>query len=521
MQLLDMLQQSKSLFLNGRIQQSLIIVNRILASNEKNYEAIELAFKISLKMQDFIKSENYFSAMELVLDNKKILLLKIEMLEAQEEYFKALDYIEIYLLQNPDDLNFQYKYGLNSVKAGKIHQAENTFLSCKQKHFNNEFLLLNLGHIYKAKAESKESASYYHQFIKALPNQCGVGYWSLADLKDYTFNDDDKYVMEQLISSPEIAIGNFILLQFAIARVYEQRKEYNASFIAMKKANESLKKYRPFRADLFSSLITSTISTIKKQNNISLVHKGYMPIFIVGMPRSGTTLVEQILAAHSRVESTDELQYIERIALMLEKSGGYAKRLMNLGSDEKQKLAIQYIEQIQQYFTKEQAITIDKNPNNYLHIGLIKTLFPNAKIINIIRSPLDNALSVYKQYFSFGHEYSYDLKSIALYWQGYLSLMDHWKIQFGNEILQLSYEELTKNPEKEINKILSYCNLTFEEQCLNFHLSDRVVLTPSVSQVKQPMNQKSINSWEKYQGNIESFIPIFEEIKIKANKLLS
>jgi hypothetical protein len=252
----------------------------------------------------------------------------------------------------------------------------------------------------------------------------------------------------------------------------------------------------------------------------ALACENFKPIFIVGMPRSGTTLVEQILASHSTVAATDELQYIERIGLELEKSGGYVNQLNVMTDEQRHSFSESYLNQVQQYFDEYQAIVIDKNPNNFLHIGLIKTLFPNAKIINVIRNPLDNGLSVFKQYFSRGHEYSYSLDNIISYWQGYLSLMRHWTKLYGQDIYHLSYEGLTQNPEEEIRELLDYCDLAFEAECLSFYKSDRVVLTPSVSQVKQPINKRSVNSWKKYEQSITALLPRFNKIIEQAKALL-
>ena len=147
-------------------------------------------------------------------------------------------------------------------------------------------------------------------------------------------------------------------------------------------------------------------------------------------------------------------------------------------------------------------------------------LFPNAKIINVIRNPLDNGLSVFKQYFSRGHEYSYSIKGIIKYWQGYLMLMRHWRKLFGQDIYHLGYEKLTQDPEAQIRQLLDYCQLTFEKECLSFYKSDRVVLTPSVSQVKQPINNRSVNSWKKYEDNITEHLSEFEGIVAQAQALL-
>jgi len=517
----QLLAQCEALLAKRQIDEAQRLVLNILENAPHEIQALEIAFKISLLTQNFIKSEDYLAKLHNQLqDDKKYQRFVISLLEAKEEHFKVIKAIDNYFQKYGDNTELLYKKALHCMSAGKILQAEKTFLECQQKKLDNAFILLNLGHVYKAKGDSLQASIYYKQFIKESPKQCGNGYWSLADLKDFIFNDEDRNAMLDILQQADLTIGNMALMLFAIARVHEQGNAFELSFAAMNKANSIIDKYRPFRAEAFSGFVKSMIDGVTKSKNNFKKNKNFSPIFIVGMPRSGTTLVEQIIASHSKVESTDELQYIERIGLELEKSGGYVKQLRDIDEQQCQYLSSQYIDQVQQYFEHNQSIIIDKNPNNYLHIGLIKTLFPHAKIINVVRNPLDNAMSVFKQYFSNGHEYAYSLRGIGFYWQGYLSLMSHWENEYGDGLYHLSYESLTENSEDEIRKLLAYCQLDFEPQCLTFYRSKRIVLTPSVSQVRQPIHNGSVNSWKKYEPFIASELPLFKQIIAKTNELL-
>jgi len=243
----------------------------------------------------------------------------------------------------------------------------------------------------------------------------------------------------------------------------------------------------------------------------------FEPIIIVGMPRTGSTLIEQILSAHSKVEATDELMLMSDIAISLEHAGGYATRLRRLQADKVSELVARYL-RLSEIFRPEQKIQfIDKNPNNFLHIGLIKRLFPSAKIINVIRDPLDNALSVYKQFFAEGHEYSYSIPGIIFYWQGYLTLMKHWDAVFPGQIYHLDYEALVKTPEPQIRQLLAYCGLAAEPLCFTPHLSERPVLTPSAAQVRNPISAKSLGSGLQYKQQVLAHLPQIAAIKHQAN----
>lgn len=445
-----------------------------------------------------------------------LLELKVDVLEKQEAHFELLPVLTTLISLQPEQQHWRYKKALVATKAGKIELAERLFAQCDATRF--PFLALNLGHIYKAKGLSANAAECYLAFIADNAEQVGVGYWSLADLKDFTFTKQLIAQMELLLENEKLSIGNQALLQFALGRAYEQAKNFALSFERMAKANQIMAQYRPFHRELFVQLIRNQVGCSQLPNRTS--NEKVTPIFIVGMPRSGTTLTEQILSAHSLVESTDELPFIERIALSLEGPLGYAKNLSGLEEPQLTSLAESYLQQVDHYFERTPKYFIDKNPNNFLHIGLIKSLFPNAKIINVVRSPLDNAMGVYKQYFSAGHNYSYSLADIAFYWQGYLTLMQHWSALYGDDIYHLSYEGLVKENQYEITQLLNYCGLEIEPECFTFYKSKRAVLTPSVSQVRQPINNKAVGSWKRFQLQLEPYLTEFQQIEQKVDSLL-
>ncbi len=304
-----------------------------------------------------------------------------------------------------------------------------------------------------------EAVECYQRLIDGEnDSQAAIGYWSLADLKDYRFDRDATDKLEARLKTLQAKPGYRGLMLFALANALEHHSHYSEAYQALAEANDIVAMHRPFRGDYFGELVTSLIKDARIHPKTPQKY-GATPIFIVGMPRSGTTLLEQILASHSMVESTDELPFLERIALELDKNGGYAKGLANITAEEQETYAREYLARVEPYRKRNAPFFIDKNPNNFLHIGLIKALFPDARIINVVRDPLDNAMSVYKQYFYKGHEYSYSMKGIIYYWQGYLSLMLHWNRLYPGLVFCLGYEALVKKPEEVITAVLEYCRL--------------------------------------------------------------
>ena len=519
--LISLINECDTLIKQNKINHAQDILKKILALDSLYIPAITRSFNLALLSQNFSVAQAclaQLNSLDPLLIN--IQLRTIQLYEAKQDYFQLVTLMQEHLNTN-NNLEMTFKLGLNALKIGNIILAEQSFTTCETQRFNHPFLLLNFGHLHKAKGDSEIAAKYYNNFLSLHTSHCGTAYWSLADLKDYNFSSSEQQAMLATIKKAEVNIGNIALLSFALARSYEQNKNFDAAFDSMEYANNIIAKYRPFRSDLFQQLVLrlTAYSPSNKLENNKYSPAQFTPIFIVGMPRSGSTLVEQILASHSSVEATDELPYIERIALQLEQGGGIDNQLKIMTENQRQIYSEEYRRQALQYTNKNQQIIIDKNPNNFLHISLIMQLFPHAKIINVIRNPLDNALSVYKQYFSQGHEYSYTLKGIILYWESYLKLMKFNSSLFSNNIMNLSYESLTNKPEEETRNILAHCGLAFEKQCLTFYESKRVVLTPSVNQVKKPINKSAVNSWQGYKNKINVHLDALNKLAIEAESL--
>lgn len=515
------LKDAKACFAARQFSSASRYARKVIRLQPQNLDALLILAQLALEANDFKDAESKFDAI-LILDPSSVSALrsKLYLLEVRQRYFEQIDIINGLIKIIPDDLELHFKLGMAALQTGNMVLATEKLNYCVKNNYDNAAVKLNLGHIYKATGNTQLAAFYYHEFITEKPEKKAAGFWGLADLKNYTFSEMDKIEVITAINTPSQSDASLALLLYTLNRIYEQSGDNKLAFDAMVRANNLLVPLKPFKKALFVNTVQSLLHT-----NLTprmAVDGDSIPIFIVGMPRSGTTLVEQILASHSLIGATDELPYIERIALALEQAGGYAKQLENLNQQQINQYQQQYLQESAQYFTEVPYYFIDKNPNNFLHIGLIKTLFPQAKIINVIRHTTDNALSVFKQYFSVGHNYSYSLDNIKVYWENYLELMEHWDRLFPQEIYHLCFERLVTQPDEQIPKLLAYSGVEFEVACLNFYQSTRPVLTPSASQVRQPMNTKAIGQCEKYQPFMAKDYLDFEEINAKVkNRLLS
>jgi len=447
--------------------------------------------------------------------------LQQELSRANErgDVFGTIPILEKLVEGEPDNADYQLKLATAYVDTGQVAKAESVLRGSIEAGADDPRLKLNLGHALKAMGKTEDAAACYLEVAEHEDDsRSSIGYWSLANMRNFRFDDRVLTALRDRVQRSEVGSPLRGLLLFALAAAWEQRENYDAAFMAMSEANLIFSARRPFRGDLFGQFVKSMCDNVTGPSTHSAV-EGPRPIFVIGMPRSGTTLVEQILASHSQVEATDELPFLNRIGLELEKSGSYAKSLGAMDADRQTALATEYLSLAEPYRTAGLPNFIDKMPSNFLHVGLIKTLFPTAKIINVVRDPLDNAIGLFKTYFPDGAEYSFTMEGIIYHWQGYVTLMKHWDTIYPGQIMHLGYEELVRDPEAKITAMLEYCELPVEESCFRFYESDRPVLTPSAGQVRSPISTKAVGSGQHYEKYIKPSIPALAEIKIKSREV--
>lgn len=424
-----------------------------------------------------------------------------------EMYFEAREIYATFETSQPDDVSLRYKSGTAAYKTKNLEEASRHFSKCVQLRPEHPAAYLQLGHILKAERKFAAAAERYLGYVERSAADKGHGYWSLADLRDFEFSDA---LIEEMRAHLEHCAANSeeaSIMHFALAIAAEQRQEFDDALLHFNSANAIQSTVRPFREAAYHGLLDSIAAA--ELSAVDVTNAEIRPIFIVGLPRSGTTLVEQILAAHSKVVATDELPFIERIGSELERSGGYGQRLATLTDEEKQQYRERYLREAGQFVARKDCHFIDKNPNNFIHIGLIRELFPESLIINLRRDLRDNAVSMYRQLFAVGHDYSSSFDGLQSYASGYLKIMQHWLAVFPAAIRVQSYEELVTSPAEQIAALLSFCQLDSEPECFEFYKNKQLVMTPSASQVSQPMYTSSIDRWKTYG---DAFASEFEKL---------
>ena len=354
-------------------------------------------------------------------------------------------------------------------------------------------LRLSVGHLNKTLGRREECERAYKKCLEMDPNM-GEAYWSLADLKNYVFSNAEIASMQSLINED----GNDedqAHLHFALGRAFEHEKDYSAAFDHYATGNRRRRKTVPFDIQAFENKTRRVRASFDAAFSPAANIPGCgfpdpSTIFIVGLPRSGSTLIEQILASHSSVEGTFELPNVLTIVREFDHSNpehdAYPESVLAAAFGQFATLGRRYIEETAALRTGRQHF-IDKMPNNFSHVGLIHAMLPNANIIDVRRHPLDSCFSSYKQYFAEGQSFSYDLADLGRYYRCYLSLMDHWDAVLPGKVLHLGYEELVRDAETQIRRLLGHCGLAFEPGCLAFHETKRSVRTASAEQVRQPL----------------------------------
>jgi tetratricopeptide (TPR) repeat protein len=369
-------------------------------------------------------------------------------------------------------------------------------------------LRLSVGHLNKTLGRRRECERAYKQCLEMVPGM-GEAYWSLADLKNYVFSEEEIAAMRPLLKGDGGDDEDQAHLHFALGRAFEHKKDYAAAFDHYATGNRRRRQTVPFDIEAFENKTRRVRECFDAAFFASRAGTGYpdpSPVFIVGLPRSGSTLVEQILASHSSIEGTFELPNLLTIVREFDHADAardaYPEIVLAAPPEHLEKLGRRYIDEIaplrggRPYF-------IDKMPNNFSHVGLIQSILPRAVVIDVRRHPMDACFSTYKQHFAEGQSFSYDLEDLGRYYRCYLSLMDHWDTVLPGKVLHLQYEQLIRDPETQIRRLLRHCSLPFDPACMSFHETRRPVRTASAEQVRQPLYTSGVGYWRHFQTELE------------------
>jgi tetratricopeptide (TPR) repeat protein len=497
-----------SAFLDGDLDVAEERVRDYLIQHGNQVEAMRLLARIGIARKIFDDAELLLAAvLEIAPDYRTARMEYAQVLIELHRESEARRELERLMQEDPAHrLDYQGLYATACVGLGEHERAIGLYQELLQGSSLDADTHLSIAHAQKTIGQRAAAIDSYH---RAADARIGFGdaYWSLANLKTYRFTDDEIDRMKALESDPARSAVDRLHLCFALGKALEDRGDYADSFAYYARGNalkQSASAYEP-------QIIEDNTARQK-----AICNAGFFadrrdwgdpdpsPIFIVGLPRSGSTLIEQILASHSAVEGTQELPLVQQTVAALRgrepdpARPRYPRVLTELSAESVRELGVRYLESTRAYRTGK-PFFIDKMPNNFRHIGLIRLLLPKAKLIDARREPMACCFSNFKQLFARGQEFTYGLEDIARYYRTYLELMQHWDQVLPGWILRVQYEDLVDDLDGNVRRILEFCGLPFEEQCLNFHTTARSVRTASSEQVRQPLYREGLEQWKHFE----------------------
>ena len=512
---------------DGKLLKAEQLCRVFLQKNKHHIDGMCLLAEIGIKVKIYDDAEFLLvSALELEPSHIHARSQYLNLLIKLGKYKAAEQQIEKLLDKQPNNLSFKVAKANVLTGLGKTDQAITLFeqviadvtiqTAVDDKQVAGFYL--QLGHALKAKGDIEKAITAYQKSYQINPSY-GDAFWSLANTKTYRFSDDEIAQMQSQQAIKSLPFIDKVQLNFATGKAFEDKQEYNQAFLAYQQGNKLQQDHNNFDITKIEQQVEDQINycsveLFKNKENLGLNLPD--PIFIVGLPRAGSTLLEQILASHSQIDGTMELHNILGLASRLrgrnqkDQESQYPKNLNEINPEYFKRFGQQFIDETRVY--RESApFFIDKMPNNFLHIGLIRLILPNAKIIDARRSPMACCFSGFKQLFAEGQEFTYSLNDLGRYYQAYLKLMTHWDKVLPNFVLTVKHEDVVDDLEKQVRRMLDFCGLEFEQSCINFYKTKRNIKTPSSEQVRQPIYRSATEQWKYFEQHL---IPLKKALNI-------
>jgi tetratricopeptide (TPR) repeat protein len=509
-----------SMFADGEILAAEQMIRAFLLQHPEHIEGMRLFARIGMKLGVLDDAELLLEALlERAPDYRAARYDYVQVLLDRQRLQKAREELDKLLKEEPANPAYRTAYATALVGLGEAEQGVRLYRellaepparppSAEVRSWNQHAseIHLSVAHALKTLGRTQEAVESYRAAATTRPDY-GDAYWSLANLKTYRFTEAELARMRDLEAASATRVVDRLHLCFALGKALEDRGEYAESFRYYERGN-ALKKsqcrYKPSFMDQNAALQEQVCTAEFFAARQGVGCPSDEPIFIVGLPRSGSTLIEQILASHSQVEGTLELAEIPRLVAQLQGRASvdsaprYPGVLAELSADEFRRFGERYLADTRVYRHGKPRF-IDKMPNNFRHLGLIHLILPNARIIDARREPLACCFSNFKQLFASGQEFTYSLEDIAHYYRSYVRLMAHWDAVLPGRVLRVQHEDLVADLEANVRRILEFCGLEFEPGCLEFYKTARSVRTASSEQVRQPIYREGLDQWRNFE----------------------
>jgi tetratricopeptide (TPR) repeat protein len=494
------------LLAQGRVLRAEALCRQFLQQTPHHPEAMRLLADIGVRLGALEEAQFLLeSACELQPDDPLLRIDLIRTLSKRQRFAESLAAASALVAQDPDNLQYRSLQAIEELQNGNYDAAIAGFDGILARLPDDPATLTSRGHALKTCGRSGDAIASYRKAAESTGH--GEAWYALANLKTYRFSTEQLDRMLARANVPDAPLMERIYLAFALGKAHEDSGDFEQAFAHYARGNALKRAQLRYRAETFTAEVDAQCRVMDPE--LFRQHRGggcraRDPIFIVGMPRAGSTLLEQILAAHSQVQGTRELPNILSLAQRLRRRRnsagdvpGYPDVVRDLDAQMLRELGEEYLEQTRIH-RDGTPLFIDKMPNNFRHIGLIHLILPNAKIIDARREAMACCFSNFQQLFAEGQEFSYDLDDLGHYYRDYLRLMDHWDAVLPGQVHRVQHEKLLDDFEGELRGLLAYLELPFEERCLRYYESDRAVRTPSSEQVRQPLYRDAMDKWQNY-----------------------
>jgi tetratricopeptide (TPR) repeat protein len=420
---------------------------------------------------------------------------------------EALQQLGMLLASEPRNPAYLNSQAVVLARIGEYKESLELYAQVLARNPANPKIWMSYGHALGASGRQKEAIEAYRRSIRIAPN-LGESYWSLANLKTFRFEEAELAAMRAQLGRKDISDEDRFHFHFALGKALEDAGDYAASFEHYAQGNRLRREGIEYDAAGIDALVQRARETYTPA--FYAQRKGFGtqspdPIFVVGLPRAGSTLIEQILSSHSQVEGTMELQNIMNMVREFRAQRGedeepnYVRAVAQLDAGQCRELGERYIEETRIQRKTGRPYFIDKMPNNWLYVGLIQLILPNARIIDARRHPMACCFSNFKQHFARGQHYTYSLEEVGRYYARYVELMAHVDRVLPGKVHRVIYERMIDDTEHEVRRLLEYCGLPFEDACLRFYENERAVRTASAYQVRQPIFREGLEQWRHYE----------------------
>jgi tetratricopeptide (TPR) repeat protein len=494
------------LFMDGELEAAETLIRSYLLKNGDHIEAMRLLARIGIARKVYFDAQVLLAAVlerapDYRIARQEYAFVLIELHRHQE----ARRELEQLMRDEPQNRALKSLYAAASAGLGEHQRAIDLYRELLVGTAADADTHLSIAHALKTLGESQAAIGAY-RLAAGCRADFGDAYWSLANLKTYRFTPQELTRMQSALAAPSTALEDRYHLCFALGKAYEDIGDFASSFHHYRLGNELKRPECRYQPGLIEANTQQQIRVCTTEFFAARAGWGDAspdPIFIVGLPRSGSTLIEQILASHSQVEGTQELPNIQQIVSRLRGFGPegdeprYPRILTTLGAEDFAKLGEEYLADTRVYRTGK-PFFIDKMPNNFRHLGLIHLMLPRARIIDARREPMACCFSNFKQLFANGQEFTYSIEEIARYYRTYLELMRHWDRVLPGRVLRVYHEDVVEDLEGSVRRVLDFCGLEFEPQCVAFHENRRSVRTASSEQVRQGIYREGLEHWKNF-----------------------